>query len=472
MNANGGGRTGATLMAFVFVSLVTGVLVSVSEPQWAVAGVFGLFMVALIFYDYRVGVVCLTLLLPWTPSSFLPKAGGFDLINFAVLASTVSFTLRWIGRKQSAVSLPTVTRWCFLVPMGFGTLLALPYLSKGAANFPALMPGETSVFDPIVFLTAKMLKSLFFVIYAFLLANAVRDSKRPERFLVAFGLSAVLLALTVVVISATTGTAITDRDKYLVGMGGHSNTYAVLLALAVGPLLFLTYGARSKFAKCASGMALALICSAVLLTGSRGGTLALSIPFAILLLQRRRLADFAGLVVLVAVLSMVIPPKVWDRLTLGLDELTASSIDSTRDTLTMGRTHGWALLAPEILESPVWGKGIGSVAWNGATTAGHYRAMLAHNMYLDILLDVGLTGFAALMYLYYRYGRTFRRLARESSLPPDLRAYFAGANASFIGWLLVALTNAWWTPHPEQVFLWFSLGFAFAYWKLANSFPK
>ena len=26
------------------------------------------------------------------------------------------------------------------------------------------------------------------------------------------------------------------------------------------------------------------------------------------------------------------------------------------------------------------------------------------------------------------------------------------------------MTNGHWMPHPEQVFLWFALGFAFAFW--------
>ena len=33
----------------------------------------------------------------------------------------------------------------------------------------------------------------------------------------------------------------------------------------------------------------------------------------------------------------------------------------------------------------------------------------------------------------------------------------------------LAITGGYYTGHPEQTFLWFSLGFCFAYWKLAEA---
>ena len=132
----------------------------------------------------------------------------------------------------------------------------------------------SSGFEPSVFVVSRVLKSLFFVVYAFLLGNALRDSKRPELVLVAFFLSAGALSLAVILVAGAGGVAVADRSKYLSELGSHTNTYAVLLGLAFGPLLFVTFGAGPWLARLASGVVLSLVTTGVLLTGSRGGALA------------------------------------------------------------------------------------------------------------------------------------------------------------------------------------------------------
>ena len=153
---------------------------------------------------------------------------------------------------------------------------------------------------------------------------------------------------------------------------------------------------------------------------------------------------------------------------LGLDDVQATSVYNMDDPLTKGRLASWALLAPDIIISPIWGQGIGSVAWNQATSSGRYRATLAHNMYLEILLDLGIVGFVMLMYLFYRYVSGFRSLSNDTSLSPALRYYFAGALASFLGMLVMGVANGLYLPHPEQAYLWFALGMLFAYWKTGS----
>lgn len=190
------------------------------------------------------------------------------------------------------------------------------------------------------------------------------------------------------------------------------------------------------------------------------------------LFWRRRLSDFVVAAILAALVAVAVPEKVWDRLALGLDDTQATDTYNMDDPLTKGRLASWALLAPDILISPVWGQGIGSVAWNKATTSGRYRATLAHNMYLDILLDMGIAGFATLMYLYYRYASEFRLRSSNKSISPSLRDYFAGALASFVGMLVMGFSNGVYMPQAEQAFLWFSLGMLFANWNIELDHKK
>lgn len=455
---------GVLLVGFALAAVVTGLVVTFLEPKWAVAGIAAALAIGLVLYDYRVGVVCLTLLLPWYSSPLIPQARGFNLVNFMIAASVLSLMMSRGFRWKSLVSLPRAFKWCYLLPVAIAAVLALPHLKVAAANFPAEMPDFYQAFTPDEYLRVRVIKPMFFVVFSFLLANAIRDTEKPERFLVAFAVAAVLPALSILFTVVAQGARVEQRGSYLESLGYHPNSLGMLLSLATGPLLFLTTDSPSRLAKAGCAIALLLVTSGLLLTGSRGAALAFAVVIAIWLARRRRWSDlfYAGMVV--AVLIVAIPDNVWDRLTLGLDDTQATTVHNLDDPLTKGRLASWVLLAPDILLSPIWGQGIGSVAWNEATSAGMYGATLSHNMYLDMLLDVGIVGFALMMYLFIRYVREFKRLSSDESMSPAMRAYYFGGLASFMGMCAMAFTNGAYMPRSENAFLWFSLGMLFAYW--------
>jgi O-antigen ligase len=458
------------LVGFGALAVMLGLIVALLEPRWLFAGVLGATAVCLVFYDYRVGVICLTMLLPWSWSPIVPQTHGFNLVNFLILASVMSLAMRRSFSAEPTVLLPKVVGWCYLLPIAIAVLVAWPHLSEGAANFRPKLPDLEQIFAPDQFLKTRIIKPLFFVIYAFLVANAVRDSKKPEGLLVVFGLSAILPAIAIMIDFVVGGPTADpmNRGGFLVGLGLHPNEYGMQLALAAGPLLFLCVGAGSKLTRIASGAAFALVSVGLLLTASRGAAVAYLVILGVWLLRRRKAIDLALGLALVVVLFVALPDSVWTRLGMGLDDTRLTTTHNMDDPLTKGRIASWAILAPDVLKSPVWGQGIGSTAWSVAVTAGRYRATHPHNLYLEILLDLGVLGFAAVLYLYYRYARTFRRLTAEPSLSPVLRDYFRGAYASFFGMLAMAIAGGHYMPHPEQAFLWLALGFAYSYWQLAQ----
>ncbi len=452
----------ATCLAAVWV----GWLVNRLEIEWLLAQVFGAISVGLVFYDFRVGVICLTLLLPWSASTLIPQTRGFNLINFLMVASVTSMMIPRIFRKKPSVPLPRVVLWCYLLPIALAVVVAWPHLPQGSANFALRLKAEGDTFAPAEFLKSIVIKPMFYVIYAFLTANAVRDTKRPEHFFVAFGLSAVVPAIAI--IGATlAGANVMDRDNFL-SWGLQPNSYGMLLSLAAGPLLFISIGSGPRLARLASGTAFAIVSMAMACTASRGGAVALMVILGALLLRRRKFTDLIVGVAVSVALVFLMPEQVQERLTLGLGDSGPRSGNPADDVLTMGRLWVWESLAPDIWLSPVWGGGLNSTAWNSAVTSGRIFIGHPHNMFLAILLDLGFLGFAALMYLYYCYGRTFRALSREPSLSPIVRDYFAGAFASFLGFLAYCVTNGDYMPRTEQTFLWFTLGFAFAYWHLGQ----
>jgi len=468
VNSRSDQRKTLALVAAGAAALFLGLAITWLDVKWLTVGLLGLVAVGWVFRDYRVGVVCLTMLMPWSFSTLLPQTYGFNLINFIVLASVVSLGIQRTFGARGIVHLPKVVWWCYLLPIAVGVVVAWPHLPQGIANFPPLASGEPSLFAPQNFLKTVIAKPLFFVLYALLLANAVRDSNVPRRFFIPYAISALLSAGVIIADVLINGGSVTDRSTFLLDLGMHPNEYGMQLALAAGPLLFLTVGSSSRWARLLWGVAFACVSLALLLTGSRGAALSYLIVLAVWLLHRRKFTDLLWIAALVAVLLVSVPESFRERLTLGLDDIGSASVHKDDDELTKGRFASWALLAPEILDSPVWGQGVGATAWNAATTSGRYGASHPHNMYLEILLDVGVLGFLALMYLYYRYARAFRLLSRDSQVSPIERDFFHGALASLLGMAAMAMTNGHWMPHPEQAFLWFALGFAYAYWSLTQ----
>lgn len=460
-------RAALLLLAIGLAAMVVGWLVNRLEIEWLLAVVLGAIAVGLVFYDFRVGAVCLTILLPWSWSPILPQTHGFNIINFLMFASAASILLSRSSGKAKVVWLPREVVWCYLLPFVAAVLIAWPYLPIGEMNFPPRPTFPDSTFAPTTFLKFKVIKPMFFVVFALILANAVRDSKKPEWFLLPFGISAMIPALAIIG-EVMSGVDVTDRKHFLSELGLQVNEYGTLLALAAGPLLFICAGAGARLARLAAGGAFAIVSVGLVLTASRGAVVAYLVIVAIWLLRRRKLTDLLLGIVVVAVLAVVIPDQVLDRLTMGLDNMEATRSQNTDDPLTKGRVAVWAALAPDFFDSPIYGKGLSSTAWNTAVTAGRIWVGHPHNMYLSIVLDLGILGAAGLLFLYYRYGRSMYRLSTEPTFSPLLRDYFAGAFASFIGMLFFAMTGGYYTPHPEQTFLWFSLGCCFAYWGLAQ----
>ncbi|MFY8084291.1 MAG: O-antigen ligase family protein [Rubrivivax sp.] len=459
------------------VALVAGAALGLAPPSRVLLGLAVLAPLPFILHDYRVGVVLLALVLPVLP--MLPSVSGLNPANYLVLASWLGFAARrWrLGPPGPGVAalpvvpLPALLWLCFALPVAVGMVVAWPHIGEGVRNYPTLADAQRE-FHPPTYLVDRFVKPLlYFFSFAFLLANAVRDSRHPERFIAVLALSAVVPALAVFWTVARYPGSLAElaRDReFMAPRGMHANEFGLLLALLCGPLLFVAGDAgRGRWRVLALGT-LALVVPALLLTFSRGGLLAALIAFAGFLWHQRRLktlvlsAALAGLVLLAA------PEELQERFATGL---RAGALTDTqrvdRDDLTAGRVNGWLLLAPEVLDSPWIGSGLGSTQWSSAVAAGRYKANHPHNIYLEVLMDLGLLGLAAMVLLHAQYLRRLRRLAGDEALSPLLRSFFLGARWSLWGGLAMAATTAFYMPNPAQAPWWFCLGLLFAYWAQA-----
>jgi O-antigen ligase len=426
--------------------------------------------IGLVVLDYRAGVIVLTLMLPFSASPLLPGLKGLNSFNYIVAATVLVFLVHRVFGKKAIALPPKLFAWCYLLPMFVAVVIGLGHLAEGRQY--VVLAEAVAQFEPVNYVKQRLMGPLFFVAYAILLANAVRDSSRPERFLILLSAAAVVPALVIlgaVVILGGDLSVLQSHRDFLSRFGLHANEFGMLLAIASGPLVYLA-GAAKGGAKLTAGVALALVLAGLMLTFSRGAYVAFFVVLMIYLYELRRFRMIAASVIVGAAIMFAGPAAFRERITTGANSATLESAESgnLNDPLTAGRIGIYYMLVPEVARSPLWGRGAGATSWSDAVRSGRYNAGHPHNMYLEILLDVGALGFVALMYLYFRYYNAMRSLARSDELSPVLRAYFAGTAAAFVGMLTMDFSNGHWLPHPEQSYLWFALGMLFAYWPVVD----
>lgn len=453
----------------VVAAACMGVGMSLFGAKLALLALAAMLPLPLIFKDYRAGVILLSLLLPM--ASMLPPIKDLNVLNFVTVATLASLFLRKAFSTETVVRLPAALIWCLLVPATWGAVIAWPHIPEGVWNYPSL-ENARSLFSPWNYVTSRYLKPVFYYFsYALLLANAVRDSRHPERFGALLAASAMLPALAVMYTVATYPGSLLDvsRDReFMAPRGMHANEFGMLLALAAGPLLFMAGGVRTALWRRLSMLAFGVVTAALLLTFSRGALLAYLIVVAGYLLHHRRVKTVLLSLAVIALVVLAAPESMKERFGTGLHEGALADVGNVhKDDLTAGRVHGWELLAPEVLDSPWLGRGLGSTQWSSAVAAGRYKANHPHNIYLEILMDLGLLGFLALAWLHVLYLRRFKQLALDPRLPAGLRAYFLGARYGLLGMLAMAATSAYFMPSAAQAYLWFSLGLAFSFGPLS-----
>lgn len=434
----------------------------------AVVGGFGLLLlfpvIAAVFVitDYRIGVVLLMLVFPLAGSKLIPQAEGLNPFTYATAAAVAGLMLRKFFHPGQIVWPPRPLLFCIAIPLVAAVMLGIPHLDEGVRNLLKINPDAR--LNLVSYVKQYIYRPLLLLLFAVLLANAVVDSKRPGRFVVLFAVSA-LAVVTYVVAFALSNWAGWGAHRMVISQAGmHYNEYGQLFALAFGPLLFVAHSERGAWRAFFGAIALVVFVG-IVFNFARAGMLAAFVTLAVFLWQRRSVRVALAVVSLVVIVVLLAPEEWRARMLLGTSEVASSYGGERYGELTSGRLQAWYYLVSDVALSPLYGRGVGSTLWNSAVTSGLYPSSShPHNMYLQILLDLGVLGLSLVLYFFYRILRAMRQLSRDEGLEPRLRAFFAGSWASLIGMLVLAFTGGHWFPVTEQAFLWMSLGLVFAYW--------
>ncbi len=414
-----------------------------------------------ILRDFRIGVVLLIVLMPISSSTVFPHAmlgiTGFNPLNLLLVGTLGSCLLHGLFDGGVRRFLPGPLLWLYVVPF----LIAGAMGSRHVGDIPPafFMYDLLDFHDAAGYLRDLVVKPLFMVIFALLVGAAGSRSGKPENFLVPTLISIWAMGLLVIVFVSQSGVALswlassTSRG-FLSPLGMHANDLGRLYAVAYALLLFTWAESKDAGLRLALLVSMGMVVVALVLTFSRGAFLGFIVVNVLFLLWRRNAKTLIFTALLATGALFALPGAVYDRITTGYGE--------GLNVMSAGRIEEiWLPLLPEVLRSPIYGSGLGSMLWSEAMR-GAGTTMLgitqAHNAYLETILDMGIAGLIPVCAYFVHVWRGFRALGVDPSLSPTLRGFFQGAAAGLASLLVAGLFAGRLTPGAEQVFLWLAIG--------------
>jgi O-antigen ligase len=434
----------------------------------AVAGVNALILCiamiacAFILVDFRIGVVLLILLMPVSASPLMPNAmlgiTGLNPLNLLLLGTLGSCLLHGLSDRSLRGFLPRPLLWLFIVPILAAGALGAQHVGE---IVPAFHAYELIAFqDAAGYARDLVAKPLSMVLFALLVGAAVSKSAQPEKFLLPMMVSIAVVGLGVLAFVAQSGVALhqlasSTAREFLSTLGMHANDQGRLYAFAYALLLFTWAEAKAPGLRAALLATMALTATALVLTFSRGAFGAFFVVNVLFLFWRRSLKTLFLFGLAASIALFALPTEINERLSSGggegLDAISAGRIDWL-----------WLPLLPEVLRSPVYGSGLGSILWSQPMRVGGGESVLLtthpHNAYLQALLDTGALGLLLLCAYFTHVYRKLRMLGADPAMDPALRGYFQGAAAGLLGFLAASFTDGSLMPRPEQALLWLAIG--------------
>ncbi len=447
------GTAGRSNLAFV-LGILAGGLTFFVPAVYAAGALVGLFVAYRVFVSPEVGVFFLFLGMPFLPTMALVALVCYTIVSYA-------FKLLLGKRKFHLELLDGAV-------LAFGAALAC----GGVFSFSTGSRRPTLVF--LAFLGAYFLT-------VFMIRTREWLNRCAWAAIAAAGAVALIGIFQYVTGSSLGASAWLDADMFedigsrVVSTLENPNMLAeyliLLFPLAAAQLLSRT-GAKER---AAALLAVGAVAACIVLTWSRGawlGLIAGGLLFCLIWNRRTIYLILAG-VVAVPFLPLVLPSSIVSRFT---------SIGNLADTSTSYRVNIWRGAVRMLHDYWLSGIGVGEAPWYEVyprySLSAIERAPHAHNLYLQIWIELGLVGLALLallLFLYLQYSFTFcRELSRAhddlhgaAEIPVrEVTAMRLEATAPMCGVVAVlvqGLTDYSWYNYRVYLMFWLVLGLGAAY---------
>jgi hypothetical protein len=405
-------------------------------------------------------VITTWLVLIWI--SRLPRVFlDFQYASYAAYAAFAAtsgyYAVRLLDRRHPLRFVSDGWLWVFVAAV---VLAGAHGLSQIGSIPPWLLTeGAEDLSVPWIYSRNVLLPSVLLPVLTMMIAAAIADRQRVETIVVpmtAFVSTFAILTIATVAVSPQAMTEMaqaTERSAHLTDLGFHPNELGTLMAIGYALALGLQTSRRADAYGWIIRLTPIAAAVALVLTFSRGAYAAFAVVNAVFFLKTST-AQKAVLIAALLTAVLFAPAALMDRINFGMDTGDANVISA-------GRIENlWVPLLPDIAANLLLGQGLQSIMWTDAQLQQLIFAVtLAHNAYLDLLLDFGLVGAAAVLGWYIH---VWRRFVIQSVQDPDdqYRALFYGGHLAMISMAVCGLTNDRFTPTASNCLIWIGAGVA------------
>lgn len=470
----------ALAFVFLFIALLFGLIGAVGGWFIQLFIITLAVPVVLMIIDYRIGLVLAVLLLPYAGSPLVPKLGPLSIMNVLILGVCLAFALRWfLFRMVGRVKIVPVSRqliWLYIVPLVAASMIGTLHLGEIAKHY--LVELDITSYGLKEYWVSFFFKAMLLVAIAGIIGASVVERGRGQLFAVTMVTSAVIFVFASLAVMAMSGASLEQLRHargFLQVLGQHNNGAGWLLIVPFSVALFSQTQLSSRLGRSALLLATLIIAVGIVITFSRGAVVAMVIVLGLYIWHAKRVGLGLAMITIIVAGAALAPEAIQERMMTGFggesvtQQLTGRVED---DELTAGRIWIWQQLAPEIIRSPtslLVGRGMSSVQWSAAARDGRYHSAHPHNLYLEMLMDLGVLGAAAVFAFYYYVWTLFKRLSVDSRIDPYMRGVFLGSLSGMMGLASFGLSNGHYFPAVEQLYFWVSIGLALGYERLTQS---
>jgi putative inorganic carbon (HCO3(-)) transporter len=205
-----------------------------------------------------------------------------------------------------------------------------------------------------------------------------------------------------------------------IGLLENPNQLAMVMAVTVPWALYMLTRTRGVLRPLLLA-AMGLEAGAIVATHSRGGALGLAASLlAYALLAERKARALLMVLVATAGIAVLAPSTFWAR--------TETIQDYAMDASAMGRIKSWQTGFQAFEESPILGVGANNyqLSWNRFTPRNvRERAYTAHNMWMQVMVELGLVGLGAFATMFFLIVRGLWRARRSEAFGGEARTLLA-----------------------------------------------
>jgi O-antigen ligase len=344
---------------------------------------------------------------------------------FYVITSAIvilwAYDALFSGSLRLNKSLLQIPLYCLFL---FGIIQIIPFGYIETAELSGI-PRTLSNEPNWTKLTAFHILALSFIFSALLIfVDSAKRLKKIVLIVTIFGFIYSFYAILQMVLSPTKIYGIYEA-AYAAPFGSFVNrhNYAAFMEMTIAlPLGLIFCGAIPKDKRLLYLTAIGIMGISLILSGSRGGLVALVAEVIFVATLTTNMAKSGTLIVRLGLTGLLFAVIIAGSVYIaggGETSLTRFSESATSKDITTYRSHIWAISIEAIKENPIVGSGLGSFGSAYAkhdTANGMERVEQAHNDYLQVLADAGIVGLIIGIFFLFQLFKTGRKSIKTQNL--------------------------------------------------------